>query len=72
MDWKPIIVYLEAAGLSQRQIADECGMEHASLVSNLKNGVQKTCSYEIGCKLMDLHRQVERKTKRAAVRAGQR
>lgn len=64
MDWKPIITDLEKAGLTQRQIADECDMEHSSLVSNLKNGVQRSCSYEIGCKLVALHQKTMRRQRR--------
>lgn len=68
MNWKPIISDLEQS-MTHKQIADECGMTGGSHVSNLKNGVQKTCAYEIGCKLVDLHRRVMRERAKADSKA---
>lgn len=63
MDWKPIIIDLERH-MTQSEIATEAGMSSGSHVNNLKHGRQSSVSYEIGCRLVDMHRRVTRKERR--------
>lgn len=67
MDWIPIIKDLERS-LTQAQIATITGLASQSHVGNLKSGRQKKCSYEIGCKLVELHRKTMRAGRKAAAK----
>jgi len=50
MDWKKLIQELIAAGMTQVQIAAECGVSQSS-VSDLFRGASKSPSYDFGKKL---------------------
>ena len=65
MDWIKIICDLEQA-MTHAEIAKAAGMSSSGHVSNLKSGLQKTVKYEIGCKLVDLHRIEMRRVARRA------
>ena len=52
--------------MTQQEIAKAAGMASSGHVCNIKSGHQKRVSYEIGCKLVDLHRKAMRKARRAA------
>jgi predicted XRE-type DNA-binding protein len=54
MDWKKIITELGAAGMTQKQIADVCGVQQCS-VSDLLRGVTKSPRFEFGSRLVELH-----------------
>jgi len=64
MDWKNIISDLAKHGVKQYEIAAFCGCSQ-SVISDLGSGNHKTCSYEIGSKLVELHKR-KIKTKKAA------
>lgn len=55
MDWKKLIAELTAAGVTQTQIAEACGVAQSS-VSDLHRGATKSPSFEFGNKLASLHR----------------
>lgn len=65
MNWKPIIETLEKS-MRHSDIAEAAGMASSGHVHNLKSGLQKTVSYEIGCRLMEMHRKALRSQARAA------
>jgi AraC-like DNA-binding protein len=65
-DWPRIVADLQAAGKTLREIALECGFASASGVHDLKSGDAKTCSYERGVKLMEMHAKAVRKLAREA------
>lgn len=56
MDWKKLIQDLLAAGMTQVQIASECGVAQSS-VSDLYRGKSTKPSYEFGRRLDALHAQ---------------
>lgn len=68
MDWKTIIDDLTSAGLTLQEIADKCGFDHASSLSRLRSSADRSCSYERGCKLKDLHTSLTRKKARREAR----
>lgn len=51
--WVDVIQALQTAGLSQTQIADECGTNQSG-ISDLKNGVTKDPRYSLGSALLRL------------------
>lgn len=55
--------------MTQQQIATAAEMASSGHVNNLKSGLQKRVSYEIGCKLVALHHAAMRKQARAAAKA---
>ena len=55
MNWKQLIADLAAAGVTQSQIAEECGVAQAT-VSDLYRGETKSPGFEFGNKLVQLHR----------------
>jgi transcriptional regulator with XRE-family HTH domain len=57
MDWKALIDELTKAGLTQAQIADECGVKSQSTVSDLARGATKSPTYDFGKRLIELHRE---------------
>jgi hypothetical protein len=55
MEWSVVITELEAAGLSQKEIAAEAGCSQP-YVSQLKTGRRSRCrDFEIGRRLVELH-----------------
>ncbi len=55
MNWPQLIADLTAAGMTQTEIATECGVGQ-STVSELLRGTIKSPSYELGSSLVTLHR----------------
>lgn len=47
--------------MTLQQIADECGMASKGHAHDLKTGKQKTVGYEIGLRLVALHKRMTRK-----------
>ena len=68
MDWKALIVDLEAAGLTQKEIAGQVGCSQP-YVSQLKKGVRKNPDFGVGRALVDLHRRLPKARKRTEARA---
>jgi len=54
MDWKNLIAELAAAGVTQTEIATECGVSQ-STISDLSRGASKSPSFELGSRLVALH-----------------
>lgn len=54
MDWTKLLTDLKAAGMTQVQIAAECGVTQTS-VSELFRGEIKNPSYDFGARLTALH-----------------
>lgn len=65
MDWKKIITDIMAAGITQPQIAKQCGCSQAT-VSELATGATSQPRYSLGAALLVLHK---RKTKRQKTEA---
>lgn len=65
MNWKTLIADLVAAGITQPQIAKQCGCSQAT-VSELANGVTLQPRYPLGAALVALHK---RKCKRVKAEA---
>lgn len=63
VNWPTIIADLEKH-MSHSQIAEAVGMSGSGHVHNLKSGRQKTVTYDVGCRLVELHRKVMRKARR--------
>lgn len=61
--WPPIINDLTEV-MTLKEIADIVGASSPGHVWNLKHGVQASVDYELGCRLVDLHRKVKRKLAR--------
>ncbi len=61
MNWNQLIQDLQAKGVTLEVIASECGFASKGAVHDLKNGAQKTCSYERGQKLIELHAKYKRR-----------
>ena len=59
-NWKPILTAL-AKTMTLRSIAELSGMASAGHVHDLKTGKQETVSYDIGVKLMLMHKKMESK-----------
>lgn len=59
-NWKPILEAL-AKSMTLRSIAELSGMASAGHVHDLKTGKQETVSYDIGVKLMQMHKKMESK-----------
>lgn len=59
-NWKPILEAL-AKSMTLRHIAELSGMASAGHVHDLKTGKQETVSYDIGVKLMLMHKKMESK-----------
>lgn len=64
MDWKKLISDLQAAGVTQVQMAAKCGCAQTT-ISDLLNGRIERPRYEIGAALVNL-RQATRPAKEAA------
>lgn len=56
MDWKQLIVDLMGAGLTQVRIGELCGVAQ-STISDLARGASASPSYDLGARLVGLHRQ---------------
>lgn len=54
MDWKKLMAELSAGGLTQVQIASECGVAQAT-ISALARGATESPSFALGTKLTALH-----------------
>ena len=65
MDFKQLIADLMAAGISQPQIAKQCGCAQAT-VSELASGVNKQPRYTLGAALVALHKRKIKRTKQEA------
>jgi transcriptional regulator with XRE-family HTH domain len=67
MDWKGLIAELAEAGLTQVQVAAECGVAQ-STISDLHRGETKSPSFELGQKLVALRARLgaERSAQKAA------
>lgn len=52
-----MIEAIEAAGYTQKAIADRCGTSQP-YISQLKNGERKSVNFEIGDALRDLHSEI--------------
>ena len=68
MQWQTIIHYIlhSGQGWTLDKIAQECGFSSKGALHDLKSGLQKTCSYERGCRLMALHDRIKRRQRRKA------
>ena len=55
MDWPTLIAALQAAGVTQQQIAEHCGVSQ-STVSELKRKSIESPSFDFGTRLVDLHK----------------
>lgn len=55
MDWKKLIAELAESGLTQSQIAEACGTTQ-STVSDLARLDERGCTFELGSKLVALHK----------------
>lgn len=65
MDWKTLIGELEAAGLTQKEIAEAAGCSQP-YVSQLKTGERGGPSFEIGQALARLHKEKRPSQEQAA------
>lgn len=56
MDWKTLITELEAAGLTQKEIAERarCSQPY---VSQLKSGARRSPEFDIGNAIVALHKE---------------
>lgn len=54
MDWKKLIAELSDAGVTQAEIAAECGVAQ-STISDLHRGASKSPSFDLGSSLVALH-----------------
>ena len=61
MNWKKIIRDLQAAGITQVQIAERCNCAQTT-ISDIVNGRTEQPSYSIGAALVALHKAVLRGT----------
>tara|TARA_R110000868_G_scaffold391608_1_gene661835 strand:+ start:286 stop:495 length:210 start_codon:yes stop_codon:yes gene_type:complete len=68
MNWSKLIQEILARGYTLRSIATLCGFASPGHLHDLKAGNQETVEYERGAKLVELHRDVMRRVKRAARR----
>jgi len=59
MNWQTLINDLEKVGLTQKMMASACGTTQ-SVISDLKNGKHKSCKYEVGKALIDIHKKFKR------------
>lgn len=57
MHWPTIISDLKAAGLSQSQVAEKCGVAQAT-ISDLARIKDRQPAYDLGAKLVALHSEV--------------
>jgi len=64
MDWPRIVAEIAATGMTQTEIATECGVRQ-STVSEIARNTIKSPSFDLGTKLLALH------TLRKAAPAGQ-
>jgi hypothetical protein len=64
MNWKLLVNELMAAGVTQVQIAQECRCAQSS-ISDLRSGAIEHPRFEIGAKLVELHKKAIRRTKTA-------
>ena len=60
MNWTELLRDLSSTGLTQVEIAAAVGA-HQSTISDLARGKTATPSFEIGDKLRDLHKRVQRR-----------
>jgi transcriptional regulator with XRE-family HTH domain len=67
MNWKTLIADLIARDFVQTKIAEECGVAQ-STISGLASGITKSPSFDLGQKLLALHKRAMR-SKRVAVKA---
>ena len=51
--------------MTLKQIAEEVGLSSAGHAHDLKNGKQKSVAYEVGLKLVALHKKAMRRKSRA-------
>lgn len=61
MNWKQLIVDMTSRHVTLQNIADLCGMASKGHAHDLKTGRQSTVSYEVGVKLVALHKRVMRR-----------
>lgn len=54
MNWKQLMSDL-CEVMTLKQIAEQSGMASAGHAHDLKSGKSKSCSYEVGLKLVSLH-----------------
>ncbi len=54
MDWKKLLAELSEAGVTQTEIASECGVAQ-STISDLNRGASKSPGFELGSRLVALH-----------------
>lgn len=60
MNWKNIITDL-CKKVTLQEIADSCGFSSRGHVHDLKTGMQKNVSYEVGARLIAYHKRVMRR-----------
>lgn len=65
MDWKQLIADIVATGITQPQIAKQCGCSQAT-VSELATGVTTQPRYPLGAALVALHKRKVRRSKMEA------
>lgn len=56
MDWTVILKELRDCGVTQMQVAEQCGVGQ-SAVSSLARGDTKSPGFDFGSKLLSLHRE---------------
>ena len=62
MNWKQIITDIQARGYTLERIATECDFASKGAVHDLKTSFrQKSCAYERGALLVELHKKVMRR-----------
>lgn len=69
-DWSAMVFCLEAAGLSQREIAKRCGVQRHSWVNDLKNIEGTQPKFHDGAMLLALWQEVTGQAPTFAPRAG--
>ena len=61
MNWKQILQDLTDRKVTLQAIADECGLSSKGHAHDLKQGRQSTVSYEVGEKIVAMHKRVMRR-----------
>lgn len=56
MNWTRLLKELQAAGVTQTQVAEKANLKSSSPVSDLANGKTKNPSWPLGQAVLELHR----------------
>lgn len=66
MNWSEIIIDIKSFGLSQGEIAAECGISDGHVSDILHGRRGKRLGYSVGEKLIAMHKRVSRRKKKVA------